>query len=378
MNCIRLIFLSLSAATLLSCSSSSRLTDSGLRRADFAATTADGEKTALYVLRNSNGMEACITNYGARVVSLTAPDRNGHFDDVVCGYPSINDYLTNKQNFGAAVGRYIGRILGAKFTLDGVEYHLTANTGQHCSHGGDPGFAYKVWSARKLNKHTLELRLTSPDGDNGFPGKLDITLLYTLTDNNELRIEYTAVTDKPTVVNLSHHSFFNVSGDFNRSVESQTLYVDADSYTPFDSLKCVTGEILPVDGTPFDFRAPHKIGERIDEPNKQLSVTKGYDHNWVLNTGGDSSRLAAKVSDEVSGRTLEVYTNEPGVQIYTANGLSGKTVGKGGIAYGKRTAICFEAQHFADSPNKPQFPSTELRPGETYRSVCIYRFGVER
>jgi aldose 1-epimerase len=344
---------------------------------DFVATTADGSQTALYVLKNSGGMEACITNYGGRVVSLTAPDRDGRFADVVCGYPGIADYLANKQNFGAAVGRYIGRILGAKFTLDGVEYHLTANTGQHCSHGGEPGFAYKVWSAKQINRQTLQLSLTSPDGDNGFPGKLDVTLLYTLTDNNELKIEYTAVTDKPTVVNLSHHSFFNISGDFNRSVENQILYVDADSYTPFDSLKCVTGEILPVADTPFDFRTPHKIGERIEEPNEQLKVTKGYDHNWVLNTAGDEHRLAARVSDAVSGRTLEVYTNEPGVQIYTANGLSGKTVGKGGIAYGKRTAICFETQHFADSPNKPQFPSTTLRPGETYRSICVYRFGVE-
>jgi aldose 1-epimerase len=234
-----------------------------------------------------------------------------------------------------------------------------------------------VWSAEQISKNALELRLTSPDGDNGFPGKLEVRLLYLLTDDNELYITYSAVTDKPTVVNLSHHSFFNISGDFNRSVEDQTLYVNGDSYTPFDSLKCVTGEILPVEGTPFDFRTPRPIGERIDEPNPQLKVTKGYDHNWVLNTHGNKSRLAAKVSDAFSGRTLEVYTTEPGVQIYTANGLSGKMVGKGGIAYGKRTAICFETQHFADSPNKPQFPSTVLRPGETYRSVCIYRFGVE-
>jgi aldose 1-epimerase len=375
MNIIRPFLLSLSVATLLSCSSA-RLTDSGLRKSDFTTKVAD-EKVKLFVLKNHTGMEACITNYGARLVSLTAPDRSGRMADVVCGFPKIDDYLSVKQNFGATVGRYIGRILGAKFTLDGTEYHLTANTGQHCSHGGEPGFAYKVWSAEQISKNALELRLTSPDGDNGFPGKLEVRLLYLLTDDNELYITYSAVTDKPTVVNLSHHSFFNISGDFNRSVEDQTLYVNGDSYTPFDSLKCVTGEILPVEGTPFDFRTPRPIGERIDEPNPQLKVTKGYDHNWVLNTHGNKSRLAAKVSDAFSGRTLEVYTTEPGVQIYTANGLSGKMVGKGGIAYGKRTAICFETQHFADSPNKPQFPSTVLRPGETYRSVCIYRFGVE-
>jgi aldose 1-epimerase len=372
----KLIIISLAASALMACSSQAGLSDSGLRKRDFA-TKVDGEKVGLYVLKNAGGMEACITNYGGRVVSLTAPDRNGRFDDIVCGYPSIADYLENKQNFGAAVGRYIGRILGARFTLDGVEYRLTANTGAHCSHGGNPGFAYKVWSAKQLNRQTLQLSLLSPDGDNGFPGNLNVTLLYTLTDDNELRIDYTATTDKPTVINLSHHSFFNISGDFNKSVEGQTLYVDADSYTPFDSLKCVTGEIVSVEGTPFDFRQPHKIGERIDEPDKQLAVTKGYDHNWVLRTGGDEHRLAARVSDAESGRTMELYTSEPGVQIYTANGLSGKTVGKRGIAYGRRTAICLETQHYADSPNKPQFPSTTLRPGETYHSVCVYRFGVE-
>ncbi len=376
MNLRKFILMALVVPALMSCASHKGATLSGLRRTDFK-TTVNGENVNLYVLKNSGGMEACITNYGGRVVSLTAPDRDGKFADVVCGYPTIADYLANRQNFGAAIGRYIGRILNARFTLDGVEYKLNSGNGKHCSHGGNPGFASKVWHAEQLDKQTLKLTLSSPDGDNGFPGQLDVTLLYTLTDDNELSILYTAVTDKPTVVNLSHHSFFNISGDFGTSVESQKLFVNADSMTPFDADKCVTGEIVSVEGTPFDFRVTHLIGEHINDDNAQLAVTKGYDHNWVLNTKGDETRLAAKVSDPVSGRTLELYTNEPGVQIYTANGLNGKAVGKGGVAYGRRSAICLETQHFADSPNKPQFPSTTLRPGELYRSHCVYKFGVE-
>lgn len=353
------------------------MTLSGLNIRDFQ-TEIDGQLTNLFVLKNDSGMEVCITNYGARVVSLMVPDRNGKLEDIVCGYPTIADYLAKKQNFGATVGRYIGRILNASFTLDSVTYQLTANTGEHCAHGGDPGFASKIWQAEQLDESALKLTLLSPDGENGFPGQLDVHLIYRLTNENELDIRYEAVTDKPTVVNLSHHSFFNLSGDFNRTVEDQLLYIHADAYTPYDSLKCVTGEILPVAGTPFDFSQPRLIGERIDEELLQLNVVKGYDHNWVLSTGGDDTQLAARLTDAKSGRTMEVYTNEPGLQVYTANGLRGAIVGKRGIAYQKRTAICLETQHFADSPNQPHFPSTVLRPGETYVSHCVYRFGVVR
>lgn len=375
MNCKSIALVALAMLLCVSCKKEKEMTLSGLNIRDFQ-TEINGQLTNLFVLKNKNGMEVCITNYGGRVVSMMVPDRNGKFEDIVCGYPTIADYLAKKQNFGATIGRYIGRILNATFTLDSIPYQLTANSGNHCAHGGDPGFASMIWQAEQLDEQALKLTLLSPDGDNGFPGKLDVRVIFQVTDNNELDIHYEAETDKPTVVNLSHHSFFNISGDFNTTVEDQLLYINADNYTPYDSLKCVTGEILPVAGTPFDFTTPHLIGERIDEDIMQLTAMKGYDHNWVLNTGGDDTRLAARLTDEKSGRTLEVYTNEPGLQVYTANGLRGAMVGKKGIAYQKRSAVCLETQHFADSPNKPQFPSTVLRPGEKYESRCIYRFGI--
>ena len=354
-----------------------QLTRSGLNSQDFS-TQIDGQPIDLFVLKNKNGAEACITNYGARLVSLMMPDKNGRFEDIVCGFSNIDDYLNNKQNFGATIGRYIGRILNSTFTLDSIVYNLSPNTGEHCAHGGNPGFANKIWTLKGSSNNELILSLLSPDGENGFPGNLSIELTYTLTDNNELDIKYIATTDKPTVVNLSHHSFFNLSGDMNKSVENQIMYINADYYTPYDSLKCVTGEIMEVENTPFDFRVPQMIGDRIDDDILQLNVTKGYDHNWVLNTNDDEIRLAARLIDKISGRTMEVYTNEPGLQVFTANGLKGALVGKSNIAYQRRTSICFETQHFPDSPNKPNFPSTVLRPGETYYSRCIYRFGIDQ
>lgn len=375
MNCKSIALVVLALLLCFSCKKEKEMTLSGLNIRDFQ-TEINGQLTNLFVLKNKHGMEVCITNYGGRVVSLMVPDRNGKFEDIVCGYLTIADYLAKKQNFGATVGRYIGRILNATFTLDSISYQLTANSGIHCAHGGDPGFASMIWQAEQLDEQALKLTLLSPDGDNGFPGQLDVRVIFQVTDNNELDIRYEAETDKPTVVNLSHHSFFNISGDFNTTVEGQLLSINADSYTPYDSLKCVTGEIVPVAGTPFDFTTPRLIGERIDEDIMQLTAMKGYDHNWVLNTGGDDTRLAARLSDEKSGRTLEVYTSEPGLQVYTANGLRGAMIGKKGIAYQKRSAICLETQHFADSPNKPQFPSTVLRPGEMFESRCIYRFGI--
>ncbi len=353
--------------------SAQEITASGLKQKDFQ-TEVDGMYIDLFTLTNKQGMEVCITNYGGRVVSLMAPDRNGKMEDVVCGFPTIYDYLDKRQNFGAAIGRYIGRILNARFTLDGVEYKLNGKT--HCSHGGYPGFANRVWHPRQEDAQTLHLFYTSPDGENGFPGKLDVHLIYRLTDNNELDIVYKATTDKPTVVNLSHHSFFNISGNLNSSIEGMTMQIDADYITEYDDQKCVTGDYLPVKETPFDFNTPMTIGERINENNAQLKVTRGYDHTWVLNTNGNDTQLAATLTDPISGRTLEVYTTEPGLQVYTANGLNGKVKGKNNIAYPFRGAVCFEAMHFADSPNKPQFPSTTLRPGETYCTHTVYRFGT--
>lgn len=375
MNSRSIIFIAFILLLCTSCRKEKEMTLSGLDVRDFQ-TEVDGQLTNLYVLKNQNGMEVCITNYGGRVVSLMVPDRNGKMEDIVCGYPTIAEYLAKKQNFGATIGRYISRIMYSTFTLDSITYHLVPNTGEHCAHGGDPGFASKIWQAEQLDENALKLSLFSPDGENGFPGNLQVHVIFVVTNDNELDIHYEAETDKPTVINLSHHSFFNISGDFDTTVEDQSLYINADMYTPYDSLKCVTGEILPVAGTPFDFTTPHLIGERINENVMQLNIVKGYDHNWVLNTNGDDTKLAARLIDTKSGRSMEVYTTEPGLQVYTANGLRGAMVGKKGIAYQKRTAVCLETQHFTDSPNKPQFPSTVLRPGEKYYSHCVYRFGV--
>lgn len=350
-------------------------TKSGLQRSLFQKETEAG-KTDLFTLTNARGMEVCITNYGGRVVSLMAPDRNGRMQDLVCGFASIEEYMETRQNFGAAIGRYIGRILNASFTLDGTTYRLAGK--KHCSHGGSPGFADRVWKPRQENSRTLRLYYLSPDGENGFPGNLNVCLTYRLTDDNALEITYEATTDRPTVVNLSHHSFFNLSGDLSSSIEDELLEVDADYITEYDEEKCVTGEFLPTRHTPFDFSLPRPIGERINEDDRQLAVTKGYDHTWVLNTNGDDSRLAARLTDPRSGRTLEVYTTEPGLQIYTANGLRGKIQGKKGIAYPFRGAVCLEAMHFADSPNQPQFPSTVLRPGQTYFTRTVYQFGTTK
>lgn len=360
---------------LLSCETTS-LTRSGLNMSDFQ-TEKDGKQTNLYVLKNKNGMEVCVTNYGARVVSIMAPDRDGKLDDVVNGFATVQEYMSQSQNFGATVGRYIGRILNATFTLDSVTYNLTRNTGIHSAHGGNPGFAARIWDAEQFDASSVRLKYLSPDGENGFPGNLDVTLIYRLTDDNALDISYEAQTDKPTVVNLSHHSFFNISGNLSETIMNEILYINADCFTPYDSTKCVTGEFATVEGTPLDFTTPQRIGNRIDDDHPQLNITRGgYDHCWVLNTNGDVSELAASVYDEVSGRVLEIYTNEPGLQIYTAGGLKGTLVGKNGIAYPRRNSICLEAMHFQDSPNKPQFPSTVLRPGETYSSRCVYRFSV--
>ena len=348
---------------------------SGLKRTDFQ-TEVDGQLTDLYVLKNANGMEVCVTNYGGRVVSVMVPDRNGKFEDVVCAFPTIQDYLTKRQNFGATIGRHIGRIRDAHFVLDSVAYKLMANKDTHCAHGGEPGFASRIWQAEQVNGQTLRLKYLSPDGENGFPGNLRMILTYSVTDNNELDIRYEAETDKPTVLNPSHHSFFNISGDMNSTVEDQVLYVDADVFTPYDSIRCVTGELRPVDNTPMDFRKPTVIGLRIDEDDEQLKLTGGYDHTWMLNAKGDDTRLAARVTDAKSGRTLEVYTSEPGLQVYTANGLKGKQVGKKGIAYPRRAAICLETMHPQDAPNIPHFPSTALYPGQLFKSHTAYRFGV--
>lgn len=351
------------------------LTASGLRPADFRAVI-DDRPTALYRLSNETGMEVCVTDYGARVVSVVVPDRSGTLADVVCGFDNVADYRRVRQNFGSTVGRYIGRILGARFAIDGVEYRLQAGGGGHCSHGGSPGFADRVWTPVACDGRTLTLAYDSPDGENGFPGNLHMQVRFTVRDDNTLAVNYEATTDKPTVLNPSNHSFFNISGDLSTTVLNQRLRIFGDSITEYDTRKCVTGRFLPVEGTAFDFRRFRRIGDGIDDPDPQLAVTGGYDHAWRIDGWDGTLRKAAEIRDDATGRTLTAYTTEPAVHIYTANGHNGSIVGKRGTAYRHRNSLCFETMHFADSPNKPQFPSTLLRPGETFRSSTEFRFGV--
>lgn len=351
---------------------------SGLLKSNFQ-TEVDGKKTDLYVLKNSKGAEVCITNYGGRVVSVMVPDKNDQPTDVVLGYDSIAQYLSTDGNYGALIGRYGNRIGGATFKLDSVEYQLPKNDNdRHCLHGGPEGFHTRMWDAKQLTDQSLELTYLSKDGEAGFPGNLSVKVIYTLTDDNALDIQYEATTDKATVINLTNHTYFNLSGNPANPVLDQLVQINADKYTPVDSLLIPTGEIAPVDSTPLDLRQLTPIGAHIDDPFVQLERGHGYDFNWVLNAGGDINAVAAKAISRASGIALEVYTNEPGIQFYTGNFMSGSDKGKKGIVYPHRGAFCLETQHFPDSPNHPDFPSTILLPGQTYKSECIYKFSVEK
>ena len=360
---------------LVSCSKSD-VTKSGLKKSDFR-TEIDGKKNDLYVLMNKNGMEVCIMNFGARIVSIYVPDRDGKFADVVLGFDSIGGYQNNKSDFGAFIGRYGNRINQGKITIDSVKYQLQTNNYGHSLHGGPKGFQYCMFDVRQINDQSLEVTYVSADGEMGFPGELTAKAIYTLTDDNAIDIKYEATTDKPTVINLTNHSYFNLSGNAEKTILDHMMYINADGYTPIDSTYMTSGEIAPVCCTPMDFRKPVKVGERINNFDfVQLKNGNGYDHNWVLNTAGQDTTLAVCVVDPESGRTLEVYTNEPGVQFYAGNFLDGTVKGKKGIAYKQRTGLCLETQHYPDSPNKPNWPSVILRPGQTYTSHCIYKFGV--
>ena len=356
--------------------SAQQTTRSGLDTQRFQETI-DGKQTALYTLVNDNGVEACITNYGARLVSLMIPNWNGRLEDVVLGYDNVLDYHTKGQNFGATVGRYVGRITGPSFTLDGQCYQLQENGKGVISHGGKPGFQNKVWDVVDASAKTLVLRYVSADGENGFPGELTVTLTYTLGDNNALGVDFEATTTKPTVLNLTNHSFFNISGDLSRSIEPQHLWLDSKEFAEYDANKNVTGKMRRVKKSPMDFRKPRQIGQRIDKDDEQLKVTGGYDHCFKLRHAGNINKPAAIVYDTQSGRTLTVYTTEPAIQIYTGNGLKGNQTGKGGIRYPRRSAICLETMHFPNSPNLSQFPSTVLRPGEKYQSRTLFRFSTD-
>lgn len=348
-------------------------TKSGLDKSKFESV-ADGKPTHLYVMTNSRGMEVCVTNYGGRIVSVMVPDKDGKLRDVVLGHDSIADYVNIDGNFGALIGRYGNRINQGRFKIGDIEYRLPQNNYGHCLHGGPKGFHHSVWDVAAVNDSTVVLTLASPDGEAGFPGNLDVKVVYSLMADNALKISYTARTDKPTIVNLTNHSYFNLSGDASKDVLDQYVQINADAFTPIDSSFMTTGEIRPVEGTPFDFRTPKPVGQDLDADDEQLRNGLGYDHNMVLATGGDSTVVAASIYSPVSGIKMEVYTTEPGLQFYTGNFLDGKVVGKKGVAYPRRSAICMETQHFPDSPNKPDFPSVTLLPGETYHSMCVYKF----
>jgi aldose 1-epimerase len=328
----------------------------------------------LYTLTNKNGVEVKITNYGATVTSWVTPDKNGNKSNVVLGFDSLSGYLAKPPYFGAIVGRYGNRIGKAQFTIDGATYKLAANNGKNNLHGGNKGFDKVVWDATPSSDNTSSLTLTylSKDGEEGFPGNLKTTVKYTLTGDDELLIQYDAETDKATPVNLTNHSYFNLTGDVSNTVLNHSVWIDADRFTPVDNGLIPTGELKSVKGTPFDFTSPRKIGDRID------SITGGYDHNWVLNNQANSLKLVAYATDSLSGRKLEVFTTEPGLQFYTGNFLDGSIKNRDGKSIPKQGAFCMETQHYPDSPNKPEFPSTILKPGDKYHTETKYKVSVSK
>ncbi len=353
-------------------------------------TLPDGRTVQLFTLRNANGVEVRLIDYGGIVLSILAPDRDGNFADITLGYDNLDGYLTETPYFGALIGRYGNRIGGGRFALDDVEYELATNNGANHLHGGDVGYDKVLWAADPIeNGDAAGVALTyeSPDGEEGYPGALDLSVSYLLNSDNELVIEYRALANKPTPVNLTHHSYFNLAGSGN--ILGHELMIEADTYTPVDATLIPTGELAAVSGTPFDFTAPTAIGARIDDENEQLGFGGGYDHNFVLVRADDGASVsvdgrlsalspAARVVEPASGRVLEVETTEPGLQFYSGNFLDGTIRGKDGQVYGHRSGFCLETQHFPDSPNQPGFPSTILRPGEEYHSKTVYRFSVDR
>lgn len=353
----------------------------GLKKADFQKVIG-GKQTDLFILKGKGGVEAAITNYGGAVVAIMAPDKNGHYANVIQGHDTIDKVIDSPEPFlSTLIGRYGNRIAKGKFELEGKEYRLAVNNGPNHLHGGPTGFHARVWDAEQTAADSLTLNYLSADGEEGFPGNLNVTVRYTLSEQNELIIDYTATTDKATLVNLTHHAFFSLSGLANptASVENNIVTINADWYTPVDETCIPTGETAPVEGTPMDFRTPHVVGERINDYGfRQLEIGKGYDHCYVLNKReAGALTYAAKCVEPVSGRCLEMWTTEPGVQLYTANWLNGFE-GSKGATFPERSAICFEAQHFPDTPNKGHFPSCVLRPGDTYKQVTIYKFSIEK
>lgn len=354
---------------------SSQKVIAGIKRSPFG-NAGERQPGDLYMLTNRNGVQVGITNYGGRVVSILVPDRHGKMGDVVLGFDHLEGYLGSNPFFGALIGRYGNRIAQGRFTLDGVEYKLAQNDGANSLHGGLKGFDKVTWTPREVSAHpaALELTYVSRDGEEGYPGTLTAKVVYTLTDTNELKIEYTATTDKDTVVNLTNHSYFNLAGEGNGDILKHEIMINAGRFTPVDAALIPTGELRQVEGTPFDFQKLTAIGARINDEDEQLKFGRGYDHNFVLNRTGAGFTLAARVMDPESGRVMEVLTTQPGLQFYTGNFLDGSIHGKGGKVYGRRSAFCLETQHFPDSPNHPKFPTTELKPGQTYHQTTVYKF----
>ena len=340
----------------------------------------DGTKVKKFTLKNDAGMEVDVITYGGIITRWTAPDRNGFYDDIVLGFNNLDQYLDGNPYFGALIGRYGNRIADGEFSLDGETYNLATNDGVNHLHGGEKGFDKVIWNAMPKNTGAgavLELTYTSEDGEEGYPGKLDVKVTYTLTDENELDIQYEAVTDKPTIVNLTQHSYFNLSGQLSKPVLDHEIYLDADTYLPVDGGLIPTGEFREVAGTPFDFNEPKLIGKEIEADNEQLGLGKGYDHCWVLNEGEEDFRMVASAHHGKTGRFLEVYTNEPGMQFYSGNFLDGTLPAKTGGTYTQRSGFCLETQHYPDSPNQADFPSVRLNPGETYSSRTMFKLSTK-
>jgi aldose 1-epimerase len=352
---------------------------SGLRRADFQKNV-QGKKTDLFILKNANGMEVAVTNYGCAILSIMVPDRNGKYDNVILGHDSIDHVINSPEPFlNTTIGRYGNRIAKGHFTLYGEEHNLTINNGPNSLHGGPTGFHTRVWDAEQTSPSSVTFSYTAADGEEGFPGRLEVEMTYSVEDDNTLYIDYNATTDKATVVNLTNHGFFNLNGTKNPTptVDNHEVTINADYFVPTDDTSIPTGEILKVEGTPMDFRTPHLVGERINDKYQQLVYGAGYDHCYVLNkTEAGAFELAATCYDAASGRTMEVYTTENGVQLYTGNWLNG-FAGAHGATYPARSGICFEAQCFPDTPNKPHFPSAVLQPGDEYQQVTAYKFGTK-
>lgn len=365
------------AALCLACSNEPATTLSGLDPQNFVGEK-NGKATALYTLKNAAGMEVCVTNFGGRIVSIMVPDKDGNMVDVVLGFDNIQDYFNKPSDFGASIGRYANRIAGGKYTLDGETVQLMQNDGTNCLHGGPTGWQYQVYDAEQVDDQTIKLTMVSPDGDNGFPGTVTAVVTYKLTDDNAIDISYSGTTDKPTVLSMTNHSYFNLSGNHAAEATDHVLYVASDVFTPADEILIPTGEFVAVEGTPMDFRTPKVLSQDIDADYEQIKLGNGFDHNWVLNTNGDINKICTTLSCPSTGIVLDVYTDQPGIQVYSGNFLTGEVAGKHGTLYPKRAAVCLETQLYPNSPNMPEWPSAFLRPGETYTHRCIYKFSVKQ